>query len=319
MTGLRNKKILLLGCSGFVGRNLKLALENGGCNDIICLGQKDLDLLDRAAVKDFFYTTGKDVEIVFFLAAQYGGIKACRENAPEYLMSNSSMVINTVEASLLLDVEKFIYVSSAVIYPVDSLQPYKEEYLLNGQLEKNVEGYALAKIVGTKLCQLIGEKYGRNFFSVVPTNMYGPYDRFYDPNSNVVASLITKFHEAKKNGSGYVELYGTGRARRDLLFVEDLVDALIFLAENYHGHDLINIGSGNDITISDLANITKEIVGYDGEIVFNKNYPDGAMKKLLDISKIRQIRWEPKHNIYEGIKLTYKWFIDNMKLYEKRE
>lgn len=307
----KNSKILIIGASGFVGKNLVKKFKILGFNNLLTPSSKELNVLDFENVSEYFYENKP--HSVIFLAAEYGGVNACKVNAPEYLSKNSYMALNVLNNAIKNNVHKFIYISSATIYPENSPQPIKEEYLLSGKLVPSVEGYALAKILGTKLTYMIGEKYGVPYFTLVPTNMYGPYDRFGDPNSNVVSSLIWKIHHAKVEDKPYVELFGTGTPKRDLLFVEDFVDAVIYFLLDYNGNEWINIGSNDEISIKELALLLKEIIGYKGEICFNKNYPDGAARRLLCIEKAKKLGWSPKINVYEGLEKTYKWFLNNIK------
>jgi len=263
-------------------------------------------LLDSNQVQN--YMREETPSYIFMLAANYGGILACKKNPGKYLYNNSVMALNVINSAYEIKSNKLVYVSSSVIYPKNSPQPFKEDCLLNGKLDENTEGYALAKILGVKLCQLYNKQYGINFFSAVPPNMYGPFDRFYDNNANVLSSIITKIHEAKMNNKESVELFGTGKPKREFLFVDDFSDALIFLAKNFEGGDNINVGSGEETSIAELAQIVKEVIEYEGEIIFNPKYPDGVMRKILDSSKINSLGWQANTSLKEGIIKTYDWF-----------
>lgn len=257
------------------------------------------------------YLKKEKPKYIFLLAAKYGGIFSCKENIGKYLYENSMIALNVIHSAHVNNIEKLIFVSSSTIYPESSPQPMKEEYLLTGKLEENIEGYGLSKILGVKMCELYNKQYNDTFFSVIPTNMYGPYDRFYDKNSNVLAALITKIYEAKKNNYESVELFGTGTPRREFLYVEDFAEALIFLAKNYNNSYRLNIGSGEEVSISELADKVKSVIGYRGKIIFNPKYPDGAKRKLLDSTKVNNLGWKAETKLEKGIKKTYEWFLAN--------
>jgi GDP-L-fucose synthase len=298
-----------LGGSGFVGKNFIKKLISYNYKNLLYPSSTDLDLLNPSKVNQ--YLKKEKPKYIFLIAASYGGIFSCKENIGKYLYDNSMIALNVIHSAHVNNIEKLIYVSSSTIYPKSCPQPMKEEYLLTGKLEENIEGYGLSKILGVKMCELYNKQYDDNFFSVIPTNMFGPYDRFYDKNSNVLAALITKIYEAKKNKSETVELFGTGTPKREFLYVEDFSEALIFLANNYNNSYRLNIGSGEEVSISELADKIKSIIGYRGKIIFNPNYPDGSKRKLLDSTRVNNLGWKAETKLEKGIEKTYKWFLEN--------
>lgn len=298
-----------MGGSGFVGKNFIKKLISYNYKNLLYPSSTDLDLLNPSKVNQ--YLKKEKPKYIFLIAASYGGIFSCKENIGKYLYDNSMIALNVIHSAHVNNIEKLIYVSSSTIYPKSCPQPMKEEYLLTGKLEENIEGYGLSKILGVKMCELYNKQYDDNFFSVIPTNMFGPYDRFYDKNSNVLAALITKIYEAKKNKSETVELFGTGTPKREFLYVEDFSEALIFLANNYNNSYRLNIGSGEEVSISELADKIKSIIGYRGKIIFNPNYPDGSKRKLLDSTRVNNLGWKAETKLEKGIEKTYKWFLEN--------
>lgn len=304
----KDAKIFIAGRSGLVGSSIEKKFREQGYSNIIGLSSKELDLSVQADVKDYFES--ERPEYVILAAAKVGGIMANIQAPAEFLYTNMSIQNNVIHYSYKFGVKKLLFLASSCIYPRLSPQPMKEEYLLDGKVEPTNEGYAIAKIAGIKMCQMYNRQYGTNFISVMPCNIYGIGDNFDPIKSHVVAGLIRKFHESKVAKKDYVELWGTGNARRELMFNEDLADACLYLFETYTGNDFINVGTGEDISIRELAEIIKDIVGFDGSIKFDTSKPDGMPQKLLDVSKLRKLGWAYKTQLREGIKKTYEWFLE---------
>lgn len=295
------------GHSGLVGSAIVRDLTKKGYKNIIVRTRKDLDLLDQAAVEKFFKK--EKPEYVFMAAAKVGGIMANKTKKAEFIYENLQVQNNIVYNSWKYNVKKLLFLGSSCIYPKQSPQPIKEEYFLTGKLEETNDAYAVAKIAGIVMCQSFNQQYGTNFISAMPTNLYGPNDNFDLINSHVLPAMIRKFHEAKENNKKDVTLWGTGQVYREFLHVEDLADACVYLMEKYDGSEIINIGCGKDISIKDLANSIKDIVGYKGKIVWDKTKPDGTPRKLLYIQKLKKLGWKPKISLKTGIQDTYKWFL----------
>ncbi|GAB6281881.1 MAG: GDP-L-fucose synthase [Ignavibacterium sp.] len=313
---LKNKKIYVAGHRGMVGSAIVRKLEKEGCTKLIFRTIKELDLTQQNEVEKFF--SEEKPEIVIDAAAKVGGILANNTYRAEFIYDNLMIQSNIIHSSYVNKVEKLIFLGSSCIYPRLAPQPLKEEYLLSDYLEKTNEPYAIAKIAGIKLCENYYLQYDSNFFSVMPTNLYGPNDNFNLETSHVLPALIRKFYEAKINNSPNVILWGTGKPLREFLHVDDAADAIYFLAENVNAKDIyekgisqLNIGTGVDLTINDLANLIATIVEYKGEIVYDTSKPDGTPRKLLDVSRIKQLGWQNKISLEEGIKLTYEWFKNN--------
>jgi GDP-L-fucose synthase len=301
------KKILILGSTGLVGSALYYRLLER-FPDILILSPKrhNLDLEDRNSVMKYFISNNPD--LVFLCAAKVGGIKANNDFKADFITENLKIQTNVIEACHLTKVSKLVFLGSSCIYPKDSQIPIREEYLMTGKLEETNDAYAIAKIAGIKMCQSYKDQYGCDFISVMPCNLYGPRDNFDLNTSHVLPALIRKFHEAKENNTDHVEIWGTGKPMREFLYVDDLADALIFLSENYSGREIINVGTGEDISVSDLASIIAQEIEYEGKIIFNNSYPDGTMRKVMDISKISGMGWEPKNSIKDGISKTYEYY-----------
>ncbi len=302
-----NSRIYIAGHNGMVGSAIFRKLNSMGYKNIITLLRKNLDLTNQSQVNQFF--DSYNPEYVFLCAAKVGGIKANSDFKADFLYENLMIQSNIINASKRVGVKKLLFLGSSCIYPKFAKQPIREEYLLDGKLEPTNDAYAIAKIAGIKLCQSMNTQYGTNFISVMPTNLYGPNDNYDINNSHVLPSLIRKFHDAKINESESVEIWGTGNPMREFLYVDDLADACHFLMLNYNDSDIINIGTGKDITIKELANTVKDIIGYSGNIHFNSDMPDGTPRKLLDVSKINNIGWEYKTSLEEGIQKTYKDYV----------
>jgi len=306
-----NDKIYVAGHRGLVGSAIYRELKNQGYENIITRTSSQLDLRDQREVEEFFSKEKPD--FVFLSAAKVGGILANNTYPADFIYDNIMIQSNVIYYSYKYKVKKLLFFGSSCIYPKFASQPIKEEYLLDGKLEPTNESYAIAKIAGIKMCQSFNRQYGTNFISIMPTNLYGPNDNFDLQNSHVFAALIRKFHEAKIQNEEHVTIWGTGSPLREFLYVDDLADACIFLMNNYNESEMINVGVGKDISIKDLAILMKDIIGFKGEIRFDTSKPDGTPRKLLDVSKINSLGWKAKTSLKDGIKLTYNWYIQNVK------
>ncbi|PNS40799.1 GDP-L-fucose synthase [Mesotoga sp. B105.6.4] len=303
----KTSKIYVAGHTGLVGSAIMRKLESEGYTNIITRTFEELDLTDQKATREFFEKARP--EYIFLAAAKVGGIQANSVYPADFIYINLMIECNVIKASHEFGVKKLLFLGSSCIYPKMAPQPIKEEYLLSGYLEETNEPYALAKISGLKMCQYFNKQYGTNFISVMPTNLYGPNDNFDLNTSHVLPALIRKFHEAKINNAPYVEIWGTGTPRREFLFVDDLADACLFLMKNYSGNDFFNIGTGEDVTIRELAELIGEVVGYNGELKFDTSKPDGTPRKLLDVSRIHKIGWRHKTELKKGLRTTYEYYI----------
>jgi GDP-L-fucose synthase len=297
-------KIYIAGHRGMVGSAIKRRLQQAGFNNFVERTSSELDLRDQASVRDFF--DQERPEYVFLAAAKVGGIQANNSYRAEFIYDNLMMEANVINASHSFGVKKLLFLGSSCIYPKMAPQPLKEDYLLTGTLEPTNEPYAIAKIAGIKLCDAYRDQYGSNFISVMPTNLYGPNDNYDLKNSHVLPALIRKFHEAKKTGDTEVVMWGTGSPKREFLHVDDLADACYFLMENYNEPGLVNIGTGTDISIYDLAQLVKKVVNFEGEIVKDPSKPDGTPRKLMDVGKLNQMGWRYKIELEEGIRHVYE-------------
>jgi len=307
-TGLTtDSKIYLAGHTGLVGSAIMRKLESEGYKNIITRTFEELDLTDQKATREFFEK--ERPEFVFLAAAKVGGIHANNTYPADFIYINLMIECNVIKAAHEFGVKKLLFLGSSCIYPKMAPQPIKEEYLLSGYLEETNEAYALAKISGLKMCQYFNKQYGTNFISVMPTNLYGPNDNFDLNTSHVLPALIRKFHEAKINNAPYVEIWGTGTPRREFLYVDDLADACLFLMKNYSGNDFFNVGTGEDVTIRELAELIGEVVGCKGELKFDTSKPDGTPRKLLDVSRIHEAGWRYKIELKKGLEMTYEWFV----------
>lgn len=307
----KDSKIYIAGHKGMVGSAIKRRLNAEGYNNIITRSFEDLDLTDQKAVNGFF--ENEKPEYVFLAAAKVGGINANNIYKAEFLYQNLMIEANIIHAAHMNGVKKLLFLGSSCIYPKMAQQPLKEEYLLSGFLEPTNEPYAIAKIAGIKLCETYRDQYGDNFISVMPTNLYGPNDNYDLKNSHVLPATIRKFHEAKLRGDSFVEIWGTGKPMREFLHVEDLADACFYLMLNYNDKELVNIGTGKDITIKELAETVKEIVGFKGDLKFNTDMPDGTLRKLLDVSKLNSLGWKYKIELKDGIENAYQDFLKRFK------
>ena len=299
----KNSKIYIAGHRGLVGSAIVRKLQSLGYNNLTTRTSRELDLRSQAAVAEFFEQEKPDY--VFLAAAKVGGIMANSTYGAEFIYDNIMIQTNIIHNSYLSGVKKLLFLGSSCIYPKFAPQPMKEEYLLTGELEPTNEPYAIAKITGIKMCQAYNRQYGTNYISVMPTNLYGPNDNFDLETSHVLPAMIRKFHEAKVNNSPEVVLWGTGSPKREFLHVDDLADACLFLMNNYDGTEIVNIGTGEDLTIKELAEMIKDIVGFEGEITWDSSKPDGTPRKLLDVSKLRKAGWESVIALEQGLSDTY--------------
>jgi GDP-L-fucose synthase len=299
----KNAKIYIAGHRGMVGSAIKRALEKKGFSNFICRTSKELDLKNQEAVNNFFGAEKPDY--VFVAAAKVGGILANNTYRAEFLYDNLMIEANIIQAAYQFKVKKMLFLGSSCIYPKLAPQPLKEEYLLTGLLEPTNEPYAIAKIAGIKMADAFRDQYGCNFISAMPTNLYGPNDNYDLNNSHVLPALLRKFHHAKVNNQTEVEIWGTGSPLREFLHVDDLADACLFLMENFNEKGFVNVGYGEDISIKDLAYLIKEVVGFEGELVFDESKPDGTPRKLMDNSKINNMGWSPKISLKEGVSMVY--------------
>ncbi len=306
----KTDKIYVAGHRGLVGSAIVRNLKAKGYEQVIGRTHKELDLTEQQAVRDFFEQERPDV--VVLAAAKVGGIHA-NETAPaQFAYENMQIQCNVIKCCHDYQVKKLLFLGSTCIYPRMAPQPIPEDALLTGPLEKTNEAYAIAKIAGLKMCQFFKQQYGDDFISCMPTNLYGPYDNYDLQGSHVLPAMIRKFHEAKKNGAPTVELWGTGSPLREFLYVDDMADACVFLLENYSGESHVNIGTGKEVTIRQLAEIVKETVGYEGRIVWNDQMPDGTPRKLTDVTMLHELGWTHKVELPEGVKLAYDWFRENI-------
>jgi len=306
----KHQKIYVAGHRGMVGSAIVRKLNQEGYSNLVYRSSAELDLRDQKAVFDFF--SHEKPEFVFLAAAKVGGILANNTYRADFLYDNLMMEANIIKASHAFGVEKLLFLGSSCIYPKMCPQPIKEEYLLTGLLEPTNEPYAIAKIAGIKLAETFREQYGCNFISAMPTNLYGPNDNYDLANSHVLPALIRKFHEAKINNNPTVSIWGTGKPKREFLHVDDLAQACYFLMQNYNGETWINVGTGEDVSIKELAETIKEIVGYSGSLVFDSEKPDGTPRKLMDVSKINQLGWKHSIHLKEGIISTYADYLQKI-------
>ena len=300
-------RIYVAGHRGLVGAALLRALAARGYKNIVCATSKELDLRDQAAVRGFYDLHKPDY--VFVAAAKVGGILANDSYPADFIYENLMIEANLIHEAYRHDVKKLLFLGSTCIYPKMAPQPLKEEYLLTGPLEPTNEWYAVAKIAGIKLCQAYRRQYGCRYICAMPTNLYGPGDNFDLQNSHVMPALIRKVHEAKTLNQSSVVVWGTGTPRREFMHVDDCVDACMFLMESYDNAGIVNVGVGEDITIHDLAVIVKNVVGFEGDIVFDSGKPDGTPRKLVDISRLKSLGWAPKVSLEQGVRSTYEWYL----------
>lgn len=312
---MKNIKIFVAGHRGLVGSAIHRVLQEKGYANIITRSRQELDLFNYQSVMDFFEREKPDW--VFLAAAKVGGIYANDTYPADFLLENLKIQNNVIEACYKYNTKKLLFLGSSCIYPKFAKQPLTEDSLLTSSLEPTNEAYAIAKIAGIKLCKFMNKQYGSNFISVMPTNMYGKNDNYHLENAHVLPMLLRRFHEAKVSKSPVVTVWGTGTPRREFMFVDELADACIYLMEKYDAKDigeLVNIGTGKDCTIKELAEMIKDVVGYTGEIEYDTSKPDGTPQKLLDVSRLEKLGWKSKIGLFEGIKLTYNDFLTNKNL-----
>jgi GDP-L-fucose synthase len=307
----KDARIFVAGHRGLVGSAIVRNLAAKGYSNILTRTHAELDLTDQSTTYDFFKTTHP--EFVFLAAAKVGGINANNTYPADFIFANLAIQNNVIKASHDYQVKKLLFLGSTCIYPKVAKQPIKEEYLLTGPLEETNEAYAIAKIAGLEMCKFFQRQYGDNFISCMPTNLYGPDDNFDLENSHVLPAMLRKFHEAKKSRASSVELWGTGKPWREFLYVDDMAGACVFLMNHYDGEQHVNIGTGIEITIKELAEKIRKVVGFEGKIVFNTDMPDGTLRKLVSSEKLHDLGWRHKVELDEGIRKAYEWFLKSVK------
>ncbi len=305
----KESKIFIAGHRGLVGSAIVRALGRAGYRNLMLRTRAELDLLDQHAVRSFFET--EKPEYVFLAAAKVGGIMANNTYPADFIRENLVIELNVMDAACRNGVKKLLFLGSSCIYPKFAVQPISESELLTGPLEETNRAYAVAKIAGIVMCQSYNTQYGTDFISIMPTNLYGPNDNFDLETSHVLPALLRKFHEAKKRNDPSVTVWGTGAAKREFLHVDDLADACLFLMKKYDASEIVNIGTGEDLSIKELTERVRDVVGYAGEIVWDTLKPDGTPRKLLDVSKLHALGWHHKIPLPEGLKTTYEWYIAN--------
>ena len=307
----KSYKIYVAGHRGLVGSAIVRNLKVKGYDNVIGRTHKELDLTDQAVVRAFFEEERPDV--VVLAAAKVGGINANNTSPADFAYENMQIQCNVIESCHRFQVKKLLFLGSTCIYPRMAPQPIPEDALLTGPLEETNEAYAIAKIAGLEMCKFYKRQYGDHFISCMPTNLYGPYDNYDLQGSHVMPAMIRKFHEAKVDNAPVVELWGTGTPLREFLYVDDMADACVFLLEHYDGEQHVNIGTGKEVTIKELAKIVKRTVGYQGEIIWNQDMPDGTPRKLTNVDKLHGLGWTHRVELEEGVGLSYRWFKENVK------
>ena len=305
---LNGKRVWVAGHRGLVGSALVRRLAGEDCV-LLTADRNTVDLQSIPAVEKWM--AAKRPQVVFLAAAKVGGILANKLHPADFLYQNLMIELNVIHAAFKYGVEKLLFLGSSCIYPREAPQPIQEEALLTGPLEQTNEAYALAKIAGIKLCQSYREQHGCDFISVMPTNLYGPNDNFHPEHSHMAAALMSRFHQAKIENAPEVKVWGTGTPRRELLFVDDLADACVFLMKTYSGPVALNVGTGDDLTIRSIAEVVQSVVGYEGELAYDPSYPDGTPRKVLDVSRLSALGWKAKTSLLEGLSQTYRWYCDN--------
>lgn len=311
----KENKIYIAGHNGMVGSAIWRTLLDKGFNNLIGASSKELDLRDQKAVRDFI--AKENPEVIIDAAARVGGILANNDYPYQFIMENMQIQNNLIDSALQNGVEKFIFLGSSCIYPKLAPQPLKEDYLLTDTLEPTNEWYAIAKITGVKTCQAIRKQFGKDYVSLMPTNLYGTYDNFDLKTSHVLPAMIRKFHEAKENNNAPVTLWGSGTPMREFLFVDDMAKAVIFALENKLPEYLYNVGTGEDLTIKQLAETIQQITGHKGQIIWDASKPDGTPRKLMDVSKMHDLGWKHQIELEEGIQKTYDWFLQNIENFKQ--
>ncbi|WPO79096.1 GDP-L-fucose synthase [Flavobacterium sp. KACC 22761] len=311
----KKSKIYIAGHNGMVGSAIWRTLSAQGFNNLIGMSSKELDLRNQQKVADFIEKERPDV--IIDAAARVGGILANNDYPYQFIMENMQIQNNLIDAALQNNVEKFIFLGSSCIYPKLAPQPLKEDYLLTDTLEPTNEWYAIAKITGVKACQAIRKQFGKDYVSLMPTNLYGTYDNFDLNTSHVLPAMIRKFHEAKENNNAPVTLWGSGTPMREFLFVDDMAKAVVFALQNKLPDYLYNVGTGEDLTIKELAETIQKITGHTGEIIWDSSKPDGTPRKLMDVSKMHELGWKHQIELQEGIQKTYDWFLENIQNFKQ--
>ncbi len=306
----KTSKIFVAGHKGLAGSAIYRNLILKGYSNVVTRTHLDLDLESSIAVDEFFQS--ECPEIIFLAAAKVGGIKANNEFRADFISKNLSIQCNVINSSIKYETKKLIFLGSNCIYPKNSIQPITEDSLLTGPLETTNEPYAIAKIAGIKMIEAVNYQFGKEYFSVMPASMYGMHDNYDLDNGHVLASLLLRFHHAKSSNENTIKLWGSGSPKREFLFSDDMAEACIFLVENNFSDSYINIGTGKDISIMDLADLIAKVVGYNGKILFDKSKPDGAPRKLLDSTRINNLGWKPKVNLLDGIELSYAWMLEGI-------
>lgn len=307
----KEAKIYVAGHRGLVGSAIVRKLEQEGYSNLLLKTRDELNLLSQQAVNKFFEKEKPDY--VFLAAAKVGGILANKSKKADFIYENLQIQNNIIGSACQSNVKKLLFLGSSCIYPKMCPQPIKEEYLMTGPLEETNDAYAIAKIAGIKMCQSFNEQYGTKFISVMPTNLYGPGDNFDLESSHVLPAMIRKFHEAKASGTKDVVLWGTGSPKREFLHVDDLADAVVFLMNNYSASEIVNIGTGEDLSIKELAETIRAIIGFEGDIIWDTERPDGTPRKWLDVSRLHELGWKYSIRLESGIRDTYDWFLENNK------
>lgn len=307
----KESKIYVAGHRGLVGSAIVRKLAKEGYSNLLLKTRDELDLLNQQSVSEFFEKEKPDY--VFLAAAKVGGILANKSRKADFIYENLQIQNNIIGSAWKSNVKKLLFLGSSCIYPKMCPQPIKEEYLMTGPLEETNDAYAIAKIAGIKMCQSFNEQYGTKFISVMPTNLYGPGDNFDLESSHVLPAMIRKFHEAKVSGAKEVILWGTGSPKREFLHVDDLADAVVFLMNNYSESEIVNIGTGEDLSIKELAETIRAVIGFEGDITWDTEKPDGTPRKWLDVSRLRELGWKHSIPLESGIRDTYAWFLENNK------
>ncbi len=305
----KQDRIFVAGHRGLVGSAIVRRLKADGFTNLILRKRDELDLLDQRSVFAFFES--QRIDHVFHAAGRVGGIHANASNQADFLYENLVIATNVIHAAHQFGVTKLLFLGSSCIYPKLAAQPIREDSLLTGSLEPTNEGYALAKIAGLKLCEKYSQQYGKQFISAMPTNLFGINDNFHPTESHVIPGMMRRFHVAKMGGEPQVVVWGSGTPRREFLFVDDLADALLLLMNKYAETTTINVGTGNDLTIAELAATMKAVVGFEGEIIFDRSQPDGTPRKVLDVSRLRAMGWTPKHDFTSALTATYAWALES--------
>ncbi len=304
-----DSRIFVAGHRGLVGSSIVRCLQRYGYKDLVLRSRSQLDLLDQRSVQQFF--AQEQIDFVFLCAARVGGILDNSRHQADFLYENMMISANVIHAAAQYDVKKLLYLGSSCIYPKFSPQPIREESLLSGPLEPTNEGYAIAKIAGLKLCEKFFHQYGKAFISVMPTNMYGPCDNFHPERSHVVPGMMRRFHEAKLAGASFVTVWGSGEPRREFLYADDFAEAALMVMERYDEPATLNVGTGEDVTIRELALLMKEAVGFRGEVRFDTSKPDGTPRKVLDVSKVKALGWSPQTQLAQGLVAAYEWALES--------